>query len=113
MSDLFPVSQWRVLTVLTVTSTAISLLLAGCASFQNTPAQDLAWSRWTACRAQVTGTELITVQLDGRISFWYSGPGQRQPMLECLQQAAKDGPSLPEAVAEPRPGGGGGGGGGM
>ena len=109
MSDLFPVSQWRVLTALGVTRAAISLLLAGCASFQNTPAQDLAWSRWTACRAQVTDTEVNRVQLDGRISFWYSGPGQRQSMLECLRQAAKDGPSLPEAVGDPRPGGGGGG----
>ena len=104
-------NQWRAVTALTVISTVLSLVLAGCASFQNTPAQDLAWSRWTVCRAEVTGTELNRVQLDGRISFWYNGPAQRQPMLECLRQAAKDGPSLPEPIADPRPGRGGGGGG--
>jgi hypothetical protein len=85
---------------------ALGLLAASCASLHNTAEQDLAWSRWTACRAQVTGVEIRTIQLDGRISFWYDGAGGRQVMLDCLQHAAKDGPLLPEPLAEVRPRGG-------
>ena len=84
----------------------------GCASLADTPAQDLARSRWTTCHQDVTGAELKSVQPDGRISFWYSGTSDARSMLECLQQAAKTGPSLPEPISEARPGGSGGGGGG-
>ncbi len=112
MSHRSPLSQWRGPTSLIVTAAALSLLAAGCASLANTPAQDLAWSRWTACHTQATGTELHTVQLDGRISFWYSGAGDGQAMRECLQHVAEDGPALPEPAFEPRPPGGGGAGGG-
>jgi hypothetical protein len=86
------------------------LVIAGCAAFANTPAQDLALSRWTICRARATSTEIKSVQLDGRISFVYSEPGDNQNMLACLRQAGKDGPALPEPVSEGRAGGGGGGG---
>ena len=86
------------------------LLTAGCAALANTPAQDSAWSRWTTCHAQITGTDIKTVGLDGRISFWYTAIGDNQTMLTCLRQAAKDGLALPEPISEPRTGGGGGGG---
>jgi hypothetical protein len=82
---------------------ALGLLVAACASLVNTPAQDLAWTRWTACHAQVSGTLIRTVQMDGRISFWSYGPGDRNAMLECLRQAAKEGPALPEPVSDSLP----------
>jgi len=88
----------------------------GCASLGDTPAQDLALSRWTSCHQSVNGAELKRVQPDGRITFWYSGTSEGRSMVDCLQQAAKNGPSLPDPIAEARPagsGGGGGGGGGM
>jgi len=88
----------------------VLLVTAGCAALANTPAQDLAWSRWTICRARASGTDIKTVQLDGRISFVYSGAGDNQAMLACLRQAAKDGPALPEPVSEARIGTGGSGG---
>ena len=81
----------------------LSLLGAGCASVANTPAQDLAWNRWHACHARIAGTEIRTVQMDGRISFWYLGPGDRQAMIECLRQAATAGPALPEPIGESLP----------
>lgn len=87
------------------------LVTAGCAALANTPAQDLAWSRWTICRARATSTDIKTVQLDGRISFVYSAAGDNQTVLACLRQAGKDGPALPEPVSEARVGSGGGGGG--
>lgn len=88
---------------LVIATTALSLLAGGCASLANTPAQDLAWSRWNICHTQATGTEIRNVELDGRISFWHYGPGDRQAMLECLRQAAHTGPALPEPVAESLP----------
>jgi hypothetical protein len=90
--------------------TVASSLIAGCASLANTPAQDTAWSRWTACQAQVRGADLRTIQQDGRIFFWYSGPENAQDMLACLRRAGNGGATLPEPIADPRPGGGGGGG---
>jgi hypothetical protein len=90
-----------------------ALLLWGCGvSFKNTPEQELALGRWDGCESQVEGVQLNRVALDGRISFWFDGPGSQQSMLTCLRLASKGGPSLPEPIADPRPGGGGGGGGG-
>jgi len=87
-------------------------VLSGCSLLTDTPAQETAWSRWTVCHTKVGGTELNSVQRDGRITFWYSGAGDGESMLECLRAAAKTGPALPEPVAQLRPGGSGGGGGG-
>jgi hypothetical protein len=90
----------------TLSGPAVGLLLAACASFQDTPAQDLAWSRWTACRVQITGVEVRTVDLGGRITFWADGTGDGFAMLDCLRQAPEGGPTLPEAIFEVRPKGG-------
>jgi hypothetical protein len=92
---------------------AVWLFMPGCASLGNTPEQEVAWSRWEACQSRVGGTELNTVQVDGRISFWYGTGGDRQGALDCLRQVAKGGPVLPEPLAQPFPGGSGGGAGGM
>ena len=69
---------------LTATSTIIAFFMVTCSTVKNTPAQDEAWNRWTACRSQVPGTEIRTVQLDGRISFWANGAFQGRSMLDCL-----------------------------
>lgn len=111
MREMAPLSPCRI-TIFLIVTTA-TLLTVGCASLANTPAQDMAWSRWTACQTQVRGADLRTIQQDGRISFWYNGPENAQDMLACLRRAASDGAALPEPIADPRPGGGGGGGGGM
>jgi hypothetical protein len=73
--------QRRARTALVIATTALLLLANGCASLVNTPAQDVAWNRWRTCQTEATGTEIRTVQLDGRIVFWYFGPGDRQPCL--------------------------------
>ena len=88
-------------------------LSMSCARAVNTSAQEVAWSRWNSCHQEVPGTDLGSIQADGRISYWYNGAGDGQSMLACLHQAAKAGPLLPEPLSELRPGGSGGGGGAM
>jgi len=83
----------------------VALLMAGCATMTNTPAQDEAWRRWEACRSQVPGSDIRSVQLDGRISFWADGAFQGRSMLDCLARAGKNGPALPAASYATRPGG--------
>ena len=81
-----------------LTSTIVAFLMVACSTVKNTPAQDEAWSRWTACRSQVSGAEIRNVQLDGRISFWANGGFQGRSMLDCLARAGTNGPALPEAT---------------
>jgi hypothetical protein len=69
----------------------------------NTAAQDVAWSRWALCHSQAIGTEIRNVQVDGRIAFSYSGPGDRQVMLDCPREAASGGLALPEPIADSLP----------
>jgi outer membrane biogenesis lipoprotein LolB len=83
----------------------VAFLLVACSTVKNTPAQDEAWRRWEACRSQVTGSDIRTVQLDGRISFWANGAFQGRSMLDCLARAGKNGAALPEAMYATRPGG--------
>jgi hypothetical protein len=82
----------------TLTSTIVAFLMVACSTVKNTPAQDEAWSRWTACRSQVPDVEIRNVQLDGRISFWANGAFQGRSMLDCLARAGTNGPALPEAT---------------
>ena len=88
------------------TSIIVALLMADCSAVKNTPAQDEAWSRWAACRSQLTGSDIRTVQLDGRIVFWSNGAYDGRSMVDCLARAGKNGPALPEAMYEIRPRGG-------
>jgi hypothetical protein len=83
----------------------VVLLMGACSTVTNTPAQDEAWRRWEACRSQVPGSDIRSVQLDGRIMFWADGTFQGLSMLDCLARAGKDGPALPEATYATRPGG--------
>jgi hypothetical protein len=91
---------------LTSTSIIVALLMANCSAVKNTPAQDEAWSRWAACRSQLTGSDIRIVQLDGRIVFWSNGAYDGRSMVDCLARAGKNGPALPAAIYEIRPRGG-------
>ena len=82
----------------TLTSTIVVFLMVACSTVKNTPAQDEAWSRWTACRSQVPDAEIRNVQLDGRISFWANGTFEGRSMVDCLARAGANGPALPEAT---------------
>ena len=73
----------------------LALALTACA-IANTPAQDLAYSRWAACSAPYT--QLERVDLDGRITFLSSNSSTRQAVFQCLADAGRAGPPLPEPV---------------
>jgi hypothetical protein len=74
----------------------LALALAACA-IANTPQQNLAYERWARCK--VPFAQLERVDVDGRISFLFSGPPARQAVLQCLAEAGQTGPRLPEALA--------------
>jgi len=76
----------------------VALSMVACSTVTNTPAQDEAWRRWEACQSQSPGSDIRSVQLDGRISFWAVGPVQGRSMLDCLARAGTSGPALPPAV---------------
>ena len=76
--------------------------LGACAT-TNTPQQDLAYERWAKCNAPYIQLEWI--DLDGRITFRSSTSGGRQEVLQCLAEAGRAGPPLPEPVAVGFPGG--------
>jgi len=79
-----------------------TLFLGACA-IANTPQQDLAYARWAKCNAPFV--QLEWVGLDGRITFRFSTAGSRQEVLQCLADAGRTGPPLPEPVGVPPPGG--------
>lgn len=79
-----------------------SLVLWAC-TLANTPQQELAYARWAQCRS-LTG-ELLRIDLDGRITFRSSMAGGRQEVQQCLANAGRSGPPLPEPVAVGFPGG--------
>jgi hypothetical protein len=87
------------------TPMVVLLLMVACSTVTNTPAQDEAWRRWEACLGQAPGSDIRSVQLDGRISFWANGAFQGRSMLDCLARAGKNGPALPEAMYATYPGG--------
>lgn len=84
---------------------AVALVTAACAVPTNTPAQDLAYTRWRLCERGIVGVQLRRVATDGRISFWHRGPADRASALGCLERAGQGGVQLPEPVSEPVPGG--------
>jgi len=79
-----------------------AVLLGACAT-ANTPQQDLAYERWGKCNAPYV--QLQWIDLDGRITFRYSTEGARQDVLQCLADAGRGGPPLPEAVGMRPPSG--------
>ena len=85
-----------------VGSCAFALVLGACA-IANTPQQDLAYARWAQCNASFA--QLERVDLDGRITFRFSSAGGRQEIQQCLAEAGRTGPPLPEPVSVGPPGG--------
>ena len=69
-------------------------LFLGACGIANTPQQDLAYTRWAKCSAPYVSLE--RVDLDGRITFRFSTDGGRQAVLQCLAEAGRTGPPLPE-----------------
>jgi hypothetical protein len=78
-----------------VRSCGFALFLGACA-ITNTPQQELAYARWAKCNAPYVSLE--RVDLDGRITFKISNEGSRQQVLQCLAEAGRTGPPLPEPV---------------
>jgi hypothetical protein len=78
-----------------VGSCGCALFLGACA-IANTPQQDLAYARWAKCNSSFP-VVLERVDLDGRITFWLSG-ARSQEVLQCLAEAGRTGPLLPEPL---------------
>ena len=85
-----------------VGSTAMLVALGACAT-ANTPAQELAYARWAQCGSAYA--QLDRVSLDGRITFLITTLSDRQRIVDCLTEAGRGGPALPEPVAVRPPGG--------
>ena len=66
----------------------VAVTATGCATVQNTPAQDLAWERWQACD-HFTRVRLDRIELDGRIIVT-GFEHEAMPFTTCVQQAAAD-----------------------
>ena len=66
----------------------VAVILAACASVQNTPQQDLVWSAYNQCKADGrvrTDVQLVRVEADGRA--WYSSYSSAygvQQLERCL-----------------------------
>ena len=85
----------RTLKVAVAGSCGFAFFLGACA-ITNTPQQDLAYARWAKCNAPYVSLE--RVDLDGRITFKISNEGSPQEILQCLAEAGRKGPPLPEPV---------------
>jgi len=83
-------------------ATLLAIALGACAS-ADTPQQSLAYERWARCSSAFV--QLERVDLDGRISFQYSDASTRQQVLQCLGEAGRGGPPLPEPRGIRPPGG--------
>ena len=71
-------------------------LFLGACTIANTPQEDLAYARWAKCNASLFPLELERVDLDGRITFRLAPNGQE--VVQCLAEAGRTGPPLPEPV---------------
>jgi len=80
----------------TLKTAFLALALAACATVANTPQQNLAYERWAKCGGP--GAQLQRVDVDGRITFVADG-SERPSVLQCLAEAGRTGPPLPEAQA--------------
>ncbi len=79
------------------------ILVIGACATANTPQQDLAYERWAKCGTRFV--QLDRVDLDGRILFTFTDSSGRQAVLQCLAEAGRTGPPLPEPRANRPPGG--------
>jgi hypothetical protein len=72
-----------------ICSSAILLLLAGCAAMRNTPAQDLAHERWDKCSHFRTIT-LKDITPSGQIWVWNNHGPDYQAWLQCESAAREE-----------------------
>ena len=87
---------FKALIAAVVGSCEFAFFLGACA-IANTPQQDLAYARWAKCNSSSFPVELERVDLDGQITFWFSSP-RGQEVLQCLAEADRTGPPLPQPV---------------
>jgi hypothetical protein len=83
--------------------TGLAVALGACAT-ANTPQQELAYARWATCA--VPYTQIEQVDVDGRITFQATSGSTQQAVVQCLADAGRNGPALPEPLVV-RPVGGG------
>jgi hypothetical protein len=81
---------------------SLALGLGACAT-TNSPAQNLAYERWSKCAVAYVQLEQISV--DGRITFQFSSSADRHQVVQCLAEAGRTGSPLPDPVAVRPPGG--------
>lgn len=74
---------------------SVAIFLSAC-TIANTPQQELAYNRWAKCNSR--SATLERVDLDGRIMFRYTTAGGRQEIVQCLAEAERAGPPLPEPI---------------
>jgi hypothetical protein len=87
----------RVLLALQLVRTVfVFALFLGACTIANTPQQDLAYARWAKCNS--TSATLDRVDLDGRITFRYTAPGDQETIVQCFAEAGRTGQLLPEPV---------------
>lgn len=66
-----------------------ALLLTGCSTFQNTPAQERTWAAYEACKAEgrVVHVQVTWVERDGRYWYEYLGsPYGAGELKECMNE---------------------------
>jgi len=74
----------------------LALALGACATFANTPQQNLAHERWAQCSHSLVTLDRVSV--DGQIRFLYTNPVDRRDVVQCLSDAGRAGPPLPPPV---------------
>ena len=89
--------------MVTTRALLVLFLILGACAIANTSQQNLAYERWAACSSPYT--QLERVDVDGGIVFMFSDASGRQEVLQCLAEAGRAGPPLPEPRAIRPPGG--------
>ncbi len=95
--------------VISIARAGLGLLVAGCASFQNTLAQDQTWAAYAVCRGSVsTNIRIQRVDVDGR--WWWQSPDAPYGYAEfsaCMRDEAArwkaSSSSSAPVVASPQP----------
>ena len=70
------------------------ILLAGCATFQDTPRQDYTQALLTGCVSKFPGTWIKRVEADGRWWITYNSPSALQGVQLCMAEQSKAQPYL-------------------
>ena len=95
-SDRMAVLDQRSQLLQRVRAVFVFALFQGACAIANTPQQDLAYARCAKCNS--TAATLDRVSLDGRITFRYTAPGEREEIVRCFAEASRTGQPLPEPV---------------